>query len=92
MDQLEIAQKMTKRKSIPEHRLMMAMKLGRPLLTSEVVHHVNGIKNDNRIENLEAMDNSTHKMEHKEILKELRALRKENEDLKLLLATFQKNG
>jgi hypothetical protein len=48
------------------HRLVMERHLGRPILATEHVHHINGDRFDNRVENLEVRDGRDHVAEHAE--------------------------
>lgn len=55
----------TKSGYVLQHRLVVEKRIGRFLLPSEAVHHINGIRNDNRDANLICcQSNGSHSQEH----------------------------
>lgn len=51
-------------KQVYQHRWLMEQHLGRLLLSTEHVHHINGNRRDNRIENLSVHSSRDHRRLH----------------------------
>ena len=78
---------LTSQDNVTEHRLVMAKSLGRCLQSFEVVHHINGKHDDNRIENLQLVSDGKHS--HYTILEnKIRFLEAENIKLKNQIQTL----
>ena len=73
-----------------EHRLTMAKALKRCLLEWEVVHHKNGNRDDNRLENLEVLPVAFKHNAVTLMIKYIHKLELENSSLKSQLAKLSK--
>ena len=55
------------KKTVRLHRYIMEEHIGRKLKSSELVHHKNEDRHDNRVENLEILSRSEHRKIHPDI-------------------------
>lgn len=66
---------------VAEHRLVLAKNIQRPLKSCEHVHHLNGKKDDNRLENLMLLDGGIHNIVTK-LEQKIKRLEQEIKELK----------
>ena len=78
-----------KNRYVLEHRLVMAKHLGRCLQTGEIVHHKNGIRSDNRQENLELMGSQSEHFPSIKVKQELRKQALQIKDLQARVTTLE---
>lgn len=76
------------KKNVAEHRFIMEEFLGRKLFKTEIIHHINGIKTDNRLENLLIMNRKNHGQIYRSLLMELAKYEAENKFLNFILEIF----
>ena len=74
-----------------EHRLVVAKALGRNLHLWEIVHHKNGVRDDNRIENLQLISDDRH-TQITILEAQIKRLKTENQELKDIIRAHASLG
>ena len=74
-----------------EHRYVWEQANG-PIPKGWIIHHINGIKDDNRLENLVALprDNTKNRIKNETEINRIKQLESEVEDLKKAMETYER--
>lgn len=75
---------------VAEHRLVMEEKIGRYLEPNEAVHHIDGDKSNNSIENLALVTRRAHMMLHKQQLRDMLAMQVKIRELEERVEKYEK--